>query len=144
MSTRLNEDQPKNDEAPAKPLTRAEKLAAARKAKKERLQKQDEVSPESAKAKWPPYTGKDSLLKDYRVSKAGTKREKVLGRGSARYQLIMTANGSYKLLAFYRNGKGVGSSLVKILKPTKKNARGIRDKSFLQTLQAAGVPVVPV
>lgn len=130
------------EKQPEKPLTAAQKRA---KAKEEKAKRQAEKTAAKEKAqlavaseKWPAFNGKDSLPKDVKTSKRG----KVLARGSARYALRMTGSGTYKLLAFFRNGKGVATALVKVLKPMKKTARGLRDKALLKALTASKVPLI--
>lgn len=87
-----------------------------------------------------PYTGKDSLPpavidKHGRVKKAG----------ESRYFLSGNSNAGYKLLRVYRNGKGIGRSLVRVLKVGGRTAavnkvRYNKDKAFLEQLRKAGIP----
>lgn len=87
-----------------------------------------------------PYTGKESLPpavidKHGRVKKAG----------ESRYFLSGNSNVGYKLLRVYRNGKGIGRSLVRVLKvggrtAAVNNVRYKKDRAFLEQLRAVGIP----
>ena len=86
-------------------------------------------------SKWPPFIDKEHLPKDAVLDKKG----KVKKAGSVQYATITATNGTIKLVSYFRNGKGVGRRLVKILKPQKKNSRGAADRAFVKELRKSGV-----
>ena len=95
---------------------------------------------QEVKARFLPYIGKESLPacvvdKHGRVKKAG----------ESRYFLSGNSNLGYKLIRVYRNGKGIGRSLVRVLKTgartfTKNKIRASKDRAFLDELRKAGIP----
>lgn len=92
------------------------------------------------KSRFLPYLGKESLPpcvvdKHGRIKKAG----------ESRYFLSGNSNLGYKLIRVYRNGKGIGRSLVRVLKTgartfTKNKIRASKDRAFLDELRKAGIP----
>jgi hypothetical protein len=129
MSTRLGSDY--------KP---EQSLVKAREVKKARMEAEKAEAAKELKAnpKWPPFEGKEKLPNDVEKNKKG----RVTSRGSYRYALMLHNSGVYKLLAYFRNGKGIGSALVKVLKPNKTTKNGVRDRALLEELKAAGVPIL--
>lgn len=89
----------------------------------------------AGKPKWPPFIDKASLPKDCKLDKKG----KVVAIGTVQYATITATNGTVKLVGYFRNGKGLGRRMVKLLKPQKKNSRGMNDRAFLKELRKCGV-----
>lgn len=99
--------------------------------------KEPELKPakNSTSEAFPPYDGKKENLQPATFNKRG----RVIGKGVPKY--LVNRNGdTYKLIAVYANGNGVGRKMVRALHPNKKTKKGIADKVFLAQLKTAGVP----
>lgn len=99
-----------------------------------------ELKKEASKSKFLPYTGKDDL-----PPAVIDKRGRVKKAGEPRYFLNGNSSSGYKLIRVYRNGKGIGRSLVRVLKTSGRTAsvnkaRYAKDRAFLDELRKAGIP----
>ena len=88
-----------------------------------------------ANPKWPPFIDKEHLPKDAQFDKKG----RVTKAGTVQYATLTSPNGTVKLLGYFRNGKGLARRMIKLLKPQKKNSRGMSDRALLKELRGAGV-----
>lgn len=64
-----------------------------------------------------------------------------LKAGKSKYVIeekILGNNRVFKVIAKYRNGKGIGSRMIKVLHPYKKNA--LEDKVIMRRLYEAKIP----
>lgn len=101
----------------------------------EELEKETPAVVKATVSKWKPFIDKKGLPKDAVLDKKG----KIVKPGTSQYATITALNGTVKLVAYFRNGKGVGRRLVKVLKPQKKNSRGAKDRAFVKDLRKSGV-----
>lgn len=128
-STRLT---PPGDPPPASPKN-PQKEARDRKAQK--LAEREKTSIALGKIKWTPFVDSDSLPHDAVLNSEG----KCIKAGTAHFSMRVVPGGTVKVIAHYRNGKGIATRLVKVLKPQKKNSKGAGDRAILKQLRAAGL-----
>jgi len=85
-------------------------------------------------SRYKPYVGKEEL-----PAPTFDKKGKVVKRGEMRYFLRGTASGKVKLLGVFRNGKGIGRILVRVLHPNRQNKP--QDKAMMQMLVKQGITI---